>query len=183
MKKIVLTVLITLAVLTAAFFIYISSGAYDISQLSHHNALTKSIIRTTKHSSIDKRMKEVVVPGNLNDPELLATGFQHYNEMCVSCHGGPGVKPGEMAEGLYPKPPELYKHAEEDEAQEFFWIIKNGIKLTSMPAYEPTHDDAKIWAMTAFVTHKLPKMTSEEYRAWSEKYAEEKSAEMEGDSK
>ena len=41
-----------------------------------------------------------------------------------------------------------------------------------MPAYAPTHDDAKIWAITAFVTRKLPKMTPEEYQQWKVKYAE-----------
>jgi mono/diheme cytochrome c family protein len=90
--------------------------------------------------------------------------------MCVSCHGAPGVKPNEMVEGLYPKPPEIYKHGEEDAAQEFFWIIKNGIKMTSMPAFKPTHDDQKIWAMTAFVTQKLATMTPEEYKSWTVKY-------------
>ena len=172
MKKTIVTVLFTLAVLVAGFFIFIYSGAYDISQLTPHNALTKKIINITKHSSINSRMKDNALPGNLKDSAMLTMGFIHYNEMCTGCHAGPGVKADEMAEGLYPKPPELYKHAEEDEAQEFFWIIKNGIKLTSMPAYGPTHDDEKIWAITAFVTQRLPKMTPEEYKAWTEKYAE-----------
>ena len=171
MKKIIITVIITLAVLIAGFFIYITSGAYDISQLTPHNALTKSIISITTHNSINKRMKENVVPGNIKDTSLIVLGFKHYNEMCVGCHGAPGVKPYELAEGLYPKPPELFKNAEEGDAQEFFWIIKNGIKMTSMPAYGPTHNDEKIWAITAFVTHRLPKMTPDEYQAWLKKYS------------
>ena len=179
MKKTLLTVLITLVILAAAFFIYISSGSYDISQLSHHNALTKKIISITTHRSIDKRMKDIAVPATIKDTVLIIEGFKHYNEMCVSCHGAPGQRPGEMAEGLYPKPPEIYKHAEEGDAQEFFWIIKNGIKMTSMPAYEPTHADDKIWAITAFVTQKLATMTPEEYRTWSEKYSGEKEEEEE----
>ena len=58
MKKTITTILITLVVLIAGFFVYIASGAYDVSQLSPHNALTKAVINMTKHSSIDKRMKE-----------------------------------------------------------------------------------------------------------------------------
>jgi len=170
MKKILITIVATLVVLIAGSFIYISTGMYDISQLTPHNRLTRAIIGMTTHSSIDRRMKENVVPANLKDPEMLITGFKHYNEMCVSCHGAPGVKPNEMVEGLYPKPPEIYKHGEEDAAQEFFWIIKNGIKMTSMPAFKPTHDDTKIWAMTAFVTLKLATMTPEEYKEWIVKY-------------
>jgi len=172
MKKILITIAATLFVLGVGSFIFISTGAYNISQLSHHNWLTMSIIKMTTHSSIDRRMKENVIPVNLKDSAVLVMGFKHYNEMCVSCHGAPGVKQNEMVEGLYPKPPEIYKHGEEDAAQEFFWIIKNGIKMTSMPAFTPTHDDEKIWAMTAFVTQKLAKMTPVEYQTWTKKYAE-----------
>ena len=184
MKKIIITIIITLTILIAAFFIYIISGAYEISQLSQHNALTKSIISLTTHSSINKRMKDIVVPGNLKDTAQIVLGFKHYHEMCSGCHGAPGVKPEELAEGLYPKPPQLYKNAEEGDAQEFFWIIKNGIKMTSMPAYGPTHTDEKIWAITSFVTQHFANMTPDEYKSWLIKYVEKnKTDEMDGETK
>lgn len=173
MKKSIITVLTTVVVLLAVFFIYILSGAYDVSQLAPHNSITKSIINMTTHFSINKRLKEVVVPDNLKDTSLLILGFQHYNEMCSSCHAGPGVNASEMAKGLYPLPPELYKFTEAGDAQEFFWITKYGIKMTSMPAFKPTHNDEQIWAITAFVTQKLPKMSSDEYSAWVNKYSHE----------
>ena len=82
------------------------------------------------------------------------------------------LQPDEMAAGLYPKPPRIYKYAGEDDAREFYWIIGNGIKMTSMPAFKPTHSDDKIWAITAFVTNKLSSMTPAEYREWVKKYPE-----------
>lgn len=173
MKKIIITIITTIGLLSSGFYIYILSGTYDISQLTPHNALTKSIINITTHNSINKRMKDIVVPDNLKDTVMVVLGFKHYNEMCISCHAAPGLNRNEMAEGLYPKPPQLYKHAEEDDAQEFFWIIKNGIKMTSMPAFKPTHNDQEIWAITAFITQKLPNMTPDEYRIWTNKYTQQ----------
>ena len=172
MKKIILTVIVTLLVLLFGFIMYIKSGTYDISQLTPHNGFTKWIIHETKENSIEKRMGENAVPENLKDTAVLIKGFSHYNEMCVQCHAGPGKNENEMAKGLYPKPPKMYKNKEDEDPQEFFWIIKNGIKMTGMPAYGPTHDDEKIWAITAFVTGKLNKMSPEEYQAWSKKYGE-----------
>ncbi|HAH24649.1 MAG TPA: cytochrome C class I protein [Prolixibacteraceae bacterium] len=172
MKTIIVTILLTFVFLFAGFFIYISSGAYDISQLTPHNNFTKKIIGITTHSSINKRMKEIVVPGNIADTAMIVRGFKHYNQMCVGCHNAPGLPDNKFVEGWYPRPPELYKHVNEDDAQEFFWITKNGIKMTSMPAFKPTVDDEKIWETIAFVTQKLGKMTPEEYKEWSKKYAE-----------
>ena len=172
-----------MAVLICGFFIYISSGIYDISQLTPHNKFTKSIIGITTHSSINKRMKGIVVPGNITDTALIVMGFKHYNEMCIGCHSAPGQQPNEMTQGLYPKPPELYKYSKEDDAQEFFWIIKYGIKMTSMPAFKPTHDDEKIWAITSFVTQKLGKMSSSEYSEWLKKYTNENNDHKMDDSK
>ena len=173
MKNTLITILVTIVVLFAATFIYLSTGAYDISQASHHNAVTKFVIKLTKHSSIEKRMKDNEVPADIKDTALFVSGFKLYNNKCVGCHSAPGEKPDDMAAGLYPKPPELYKHEEEDAAQEFFWIIKNGIKMTSMPAYEPKLNDEQIWALSAFVTQQLGKMKPEDYRAWKNKYSEQ----------
>ncbi|HJU38766.1 MAG TPA: nuclear transport factor 2 family protein, partial [Tahibacter sp.] len=41
--------------------------------------------------------------------------------------------------------------------------IKHGIKASGMPAWGPTHDDARIWAMVAFL-EKLPTLSQDEYQ-------------------
>lgn len=177
MKKILISILVTLIGLALGFYVYLVSGAYDISQLTPHNSLTKSLISKAKHKSINSRLTGIALPDNIKDTTVLIAGFKLYDAMCTMCHSAPGEEPNEMAAGLYPTPPELYKHAKEREAQEFFWIIQNGIKMTSMPAYKPTHTEDQIWAITAFVTHKLATMSAEEYKAWKIKYIERPAAE------
>lgn len=172
MKKIILTVVITLAVLFLGLWLFMLSGTYDISQLTPHNAITKWMIKTTTHHSIDKRMKENTVP-DLSNPEITIAGFKMYNKMCVECHGAPGEEASPMTKGLYPKPPTIYKSDDIPEAQEAFWIIKNGIKMTSMPAYGPSKNDKDLWAITAFLSNKLGKMSPSDYKEWKEKYSNE----------
>ncbi len=167
---IIVTILVTILILILGIYIYVSSGSYNVSQLVPHNKITKSLIETTMEKSIEKRMKAINIPDNFADSTMIIEGYEHFNEMCVGCHGAPGKDPGEMVKGLYPEPPLLYKQASKEDAQEFFWIIKNGIKMTSMPAFKPTHSDEKIWAITAFVTNKLPSITPEEYDGWIKKY-------------
>ena len=170
MKKIIVTVIITLVVIIAAFGLYIYSGAYNMSQLAPHTAITKWIIETTKDKSINKRLKDLQVPP-MNDTNMIVEGFNHYNEMCVNCHGGPGIAPGELAKGLYPSPPKFYKSGDMPDTTEAFWIIKNGIKMTSMPAFGPTHTDQKIWAITDFLLNKMNMMSAREYQEWIKKYS------------
>lgn len=170
MKNVLISVVATLFVLAVGFLLFIYSGAYDIAQTTPHNKLTKWVINTTTEHSIGHRVKGIKVP-DLNDTSIIIEGFVHYSSMCAGCHGAPGVEPFEFTRGLYPSPPEIYKDVNDvPSAGEAFWIIKNGIKMTSMPAYGPTHTDDKIWAMAAFVSQKLATMSPEEYKTWSDKY-------------
>jgi hypothetical protein len=42
-------------------------------------------------------------------------------------------------------------------------VIKHGIKMSAMPAWGASHDDATIWSMVAFL-QKLPGMSAQEYK-------------------
>jgi len=163
MKKVILTIILTLVFLVIVFAAYIYSGAYDVSQTTPHKSITQWIINKTTHHSILKRMKGTIVP-DLEDTEMIADGFIHYNEMCLICHGAPGIDPSVMTKGLYPGPPRILKPEDIVSPDMAFWIIKNGIKMTSMPAFAPTHSDEDIWEMTAFMINKMVKMTPEEYQ-------------------
>ncbi len=170
MKKQILNVIITLLVIVLVGIIYIYSGSNNIAQTSDNAFLTK-VFSTVKDRSIRKRIKDMKVP-DLADTALYKIGFVHYNEMCTTCHGGPGINPDELSKGLFPAPPKFYKSDDMPEPAEAFWVIKNGIKFTAMPAFGPTHDDQKIWAITAFLLNKMNKMSPEEFREWQIKYAE-----------
>ena len=85
------------------------------------------------------------------DKTVLASGEEHYAAMCVYCHGAPDVAPAEFAAGLYPPPPSLTGDDMSD--GELFWTIKNGIRMTGMPAFGATHSDEKIWHIVAFIRH------------------------------
>jgi mono/diheme cytochrome c family protein len=49
------------------------------------------------------------------------------------------------------------------DAQRAFWTIKHGIKMSAMPAWGKSLDDATVWEIVAFV-RKLPAMTPEQYQ-------------------
>jgi hypothetical protein len=72
------------------------------------------------------------------------------------------VDPGEIGQGLNPGAPDLtLRRVQERSDGELFWITSNGIRLTGMPAFSPTHGENEIWQVVAFLRH-LPEITDEE---------------------
>ncbi|MCF6369888.1 c-type cytochrome [Rhizobium halophilum] len=86
-----------------------------------------------------------------------------YQANCGQCHGGPGVAPGEFALGMMPVPPPLAGVAQERSAKEIFWFIRNGLKMSGMPAWEGRLSRAQMLDLTAFVTA-LPSLSPVEYK-------------------
>ena len=180
MKKIISTLftIIILAAAGGAYFIF--SGTYNVAATSQDSDLVNWTLSAIREQSIERRADEVTPPADsvLNDPKTIREGFEHYNEMCVVCHGAPGMESSEARQGLNPKPPLLAKVAKEISPREMFWDIKHGIKMTGMPAWGPTHSDDKIWAMVAFVKQ-LPQMSPEQYKTMEQETPAEAHEEME----
>lgn len=152
-----------IVLLIVGYLLFIYSGMYNISAMVTHDRMTLWMMNTVRENSIKHNANDKIKMPDLSDTSLLKMGFVHYREMCVSCHGAPGIKQSEFAEGLYPNPTMLSTAAKEWTPQQLFWITKNGLKMTGMPAFGPTHTDDMIWAIVAF-TKTLPDMTPEEYQ-------------------
>ncbi len=160
--KVLAILLSTLVALTAASAVFVWSGVYDIGADRPHWPLTAWVIATLRDRSIAHQATGITVP-DLDDPQRIRRGAEHYAEMCAACHLTPGMHETELRTGLYPQPPDLFKHGAHD-AAEAFWVIKHGVKLTAMPAWGLSHDDAAIWDMVAFV-RKLPTLDEATFEA------------------
>ena len=143
---------------------FIGSGVYDIGADDHHTKLVTEIIETLRERSISVRADGIEVP-RLEDPAIIAAGAAHYSTLCVGCHLAPGVTKSNLRPGLYPHAPNL---AQEDlsDTRKAFWTIKHGIKMSAMPAWGKSLDDATIWEIVAFA-RELPTMSPESYQLLS----------------
>jgi mono/diheme cytochrome c family protein len=159
----VLVALIVLLAAAAAGFVY--SGVYDISAATAEPKWRARLFETVKDRSIDRRVADLRTPvPPLSDPKMIRTGLAHFSEMCVVCHGAPGVPKSEAAMGLNPDPPDLAHEGADQPPARLFWVLKNGIKMTGMPAFGMTHTDDQIWAIVAFLKQ-LPQLNPQQYAA------------------
>lgn len=161
-------VVLSLVVAVAAGLAYINSGIYDIGATTPHFDITHKVLRTLMEQSIKRQARDVKIP-DLDDPEKVHSGFKSFNAMCVTCHGAPGVVASQISKGLYPAAPNLAEAAKGWSPAELFVIIKRGIKMSGMPAWEQSHSGDEIWALVAFLKL-LPTMPTSEYREAAEYY-------------
>ena len=157
----------TLALLGAIY-----SGAYDVSATHQHTRPVHWALDTGMRQAVRLRAKDVKVPP-LEDPALAQRGFQHYRDSCLKCHGAPGIAPEPFARGLMPLPNNLAQSALEWTPAELYWVTKNGLKMTAMPAWEFRYPDEDLWAIVAFL-RQMPKLTVEAYAGFGKKEVHEK---------
>jgi mono/diheme cytochrome c family protein len=148
MKVLIAIVLILIAGVLSAFGAMFS-GIYNVAATEPRSAFAEWVLNTTMKQSVERHAQDIEVP-DLGSTEQLYAGINNYNKMCAGCHAPPGESLSAVAKGLNPKPSDLAKSAERLSAQELFWVVKNGVKMTGMPAWGPTHSDDELWPIVAF---------------------------------
>jgi mono/diheme cytochrome c family protein len=150
-----------LAAAAAAGIFY--AGLYDISATDQHLAPTYWLLDTGMRRSVKQRAARITVP-DLDRPEQKQRGLALFRQHCVQCHGAPGVAPEPFALGMTPAPANLVYTAREWSPAELFWVVKEGIKMTGMPAWKHRLSDDDIWAIVSLM-RELPRLSPETYRA------------------
>ncbi len=163
MKTIItLAIAVIVGLIGAIGFAY--SGLYDVGASSSHSGFVNWLLSTTSHASVKRRARDIEVP-NLESQQLQLAGVNDFDDMCAGCHGAPGQDPEAMGQGLNPPAPDLAVSAAEMTPAELFWVTRNGIKMTGMPAWGATHDDAALWPVVALMK-KLPDLDAAGYQAF-----------------
>jgi mono/diheme cytochrome c family protein len=157
-------IIIVVGILLGGGAIFIWSGVYDVAATVPHWTLTKLLLEGIREQSVAYHSKGIQPP-SLEDPQMISSGFEHFHTTCRLCHGAPGTRSLEFASGMNPSPPDLKSiEVQEESDGELYWIVKNGIKMTGMPAFGPTHNEKQLWEIVAFL-RQLPDLTPGDYRS------------------
>lgn len=166
-KKLVFrTVLATLLVLMIAGVVggyaFMRTGIYNISATSQHLQPIYSILEKGMHYSVRYHAADITAPPT-DDMQMVKRGALTFHGACVQCHGAPGVAPHGIGMGMQPVPGPLVESAKKWEARELYWIVRHGIKMSGMPAWEYRMSEEQLWEVVAFMQH-LPQLSPAEYK-------------------
>lgn len=155
------------AALLGSVIVY--TGVYDVSATRQHTGLVYQLLETSLRRSVKLRTTDIKVP-SLDGSDRVVNGFKLFRAHCVQCHGAPGIAPQPFALGLRPAPASLIATAQEWAAADIYWIIRHGIKMTGMPAWQYRMRDEEMWDVVAFLKA-LPGLSPADYDTWSRQHA------------
>jgi mono/diheme cytochrome c family protein len=114
------------------------------------------------------RKRAPVQTNPFSRPTDIWDGLADYKQSCLDCHGARGATEAAFSKGLNPPAPDLTLQSVRRMGDgELYWVVSNGVRMTGMPAFSPTHSADQIWKIVAFVRH-MPEMTNEERQMMNE---------------
>jgi mono/diheme cytochrome c family protein len=163
MKTVLLTLLAAGLLALGAATIFIGGGFYDVSATEPHTRPVYALLETTMRRSVKVRAAGIVPPP-MDDAAIVSRGAACYREHCLQCHGGPGVPHDDIAKGLQPLPDPLAGAVRQWRTRELYWIVRHGIKMSGMPAWEFHLNEHELWSVVAFI-RAMPALSAPDYAA------------------
>lgn len=168
MIRLIRQVLAVICVLAALGLYVVYSGIYNVSADGVPPRFERWLFGTLSDRSIARHARGIQVP-DLRAEDHAAAGYQVFRAQCTSCHGAPGVPPDGFGMGLYPPAPSLNgSEVQEWSDSELYWIAKNGIRHTGMPAFGFVLSDEELWNLVAFL-RRLPELSDDAFRTFGER--------------
>jgi len=150
MKRRLLVVLIVLVLVAGAGIAGFSQIRLDAIQQPGY---VETVFATqAKHLLIGWKSRKGIPPPPGNLQASIEEGDKVYATDCTMCHGSDGHTPTDNGRWMYPRASDLTSRDVQDYSdRELFWIVKNGIRLSGMPAFGKVESDDHIWNLVHYV--------------------------------
>jgi mono/diheme cytochrome c family protein len=160
MKRWVLVVLIVLFLGALALIVGFTQIRLDA--LQEPGPVETYLATQAKHLLVRRSSRDGIPPAPANLQASIEQGDKLYATECSMCHGQDGRTPTDSGKWMYPRASDLTSPAVQGYADsELFWIVKNGIRLSGMPAFGRVESDEHIWNLVHYL-RTLPKATRPE---------------------
>ena len=145
-----------LLLLPLAVYLYLAFGHPPVATSDKPFPLEAKIVGIPLQARIAREMP-AASPIPASDENLNA-GASLYEDKCESCHGT-ADEPSAVGRSLFPTAPQFWvthKNGEMDVADdsvgETYWKIKNGIRLSGMPAYGKSLSEKQLWQVSLLLS-------------------------------
>ena len=163
MRKIVLTVVITLAVPADGLFAFLHLGLADVRADQPVPRWERALAMPSMDASTERHAPRLANPIPATAANLAA-GASLYRDKCADCHGRPDNPVSDYGRSFYPPAPQFFRFAPDMPEYQNFYIIKHGVRWTAMPAWGHIMADSEMWQVAAVLSriHDLPPAAQQE---------------------
>lgn len=158
LKGIVLGIVLGFVLVFLGAYFYFKTGQAPVAVTAPEMPFERKFAGMALHAFLDKQPH--LNPGVPEDEKNFLEGAKVYKENCAVCHGLPGEPRTMIADGMFPKPPQLFKGVgvTDDEAWETYWKVAHGIRMTGMPGFKDRLGETKMWQVSVLLkdADKLP---------------------------
>jgi mono/diheme cytochrome c family protein len=124
----------------------------NIDALHEPGHLETAIATRAKHILVHRSSRDGIPPGPTDLPASIEEGDKLFGTECAACHGLDGQTPTDAGRWMYPRATDLTSsEVQQYSDRELFWIVKNGIRLSGMPAFGRVESDEHIWDLSNYV--------------------------------
>jgi mono/diheme cytochrome c family protein len=139
-------------VILAVVLIVVAAMSFNLSALPQPGRFETWVANLSKELLIDRATREGIPPRPTNIKTSIAAGGEHYGLDCSVCHSDDGHGRTPAGQWMYPRASDLTsKQVQSYSDQELFWIIRNGIRYTGMPAFGEVETPDHIWDLVNYV--------------------------------
>lgn len=155
--------IVGLLILPACFFYWLNHSRLPVAVADAPLPMERDITHRALHRRIAEEASQH--PAMDASPVNLLLGAEVYRTQCAACHGLYG-RPSSFGGRMFPGAPQLWAPhgngvvgVSDDPPGETYWKIKNGIRLSGMPAFGTVLNEAQMWQVSqllANAAHPLP---------------------------
>jgi mono/diheme cytochrome c family protein len=150
MKRWILAILIALAM--AAVVVNVGVNQIRLDALQEPGQVETFLATVVKQFLVRRSSREGIPPAPTHLQGSIAEGDKLYATDCSMCHGPDGHTPSDSGRWMYPRASDLTSPlVGRYSDRELFWIVKNGIRLSGMPAFGRVESDEHIWNLVHYL--------------------------------
>ena len=162
-KLIVFIIVMGLGIVGAFGWVGYQLFTTGFSAKTEPHALEVLMARQIRHLAIPIEKRNTQNPIPLS-PDVIKESLAHFADHCALCHANDGSGQTPIGKNVNPKALDLrLPDIQSMSDGEIFWVIRNGIRFTAMPAWgegDPAQDKES-WKLVHFIRH-LSQLTQDE---------------------
>jgi len=148
-RALIASSVVSILVIAGALF---AISQFSLSALPEPSNMETYLATRARHMFVRRGSREAIPPAPVNLQASIEEGDKLYGTECGDCHGLDGHKLTDAGRWMYPRAADLISpEVQQYSDRELFWIVKNGIRLSGMPAFGKVETDEHIWNLVHYV--------------------------------